>query len=363
MSFHIKYYLIAVLFIALLSGCVNKKTVKTPVVENVTGELMFPQYYNTSRKNMIVSLIQKEPKVSLITRENCQKVMTFELILSNLPRDDYSKFRKSMRGSDLKLEEILSKAKDITLKECKQLTVIRVVETMLRSSRDEAYKGTYAKENNWQLEDGFTQYSIVKGSVSNTNIWLKNGLAIFYRGVCNDIQQVILERKFRRPVDRDFAKRLSWGDLNDAMKVFIEAYKTNCPQTQNFEFKLSYIPIGYRCVNGQQTCTVRTTDDVTSFLKPINSTIEVIRTVKVMALSYKEIIEYLETDDLEKIPNDTVFAKFHNGFIGVYSEHCQSSINDPVTRVHQPIKEITHSDGSITRRKDGEPRACRQLTQ
>ena len=71
------------------------------------------------------------------------------------------------------------------------------------------------------------------------------------------------------------------------MKVFIEAYKTNCPQTQNFEFKLSYIPTGYRCVNSQQTCTVKTSDDVTSFLKPINSTIEEIPTVKVLALSYK----------------------------------------------------------------------------
>lgn len=257
------------------------------------------------------------------------------------------KFKQSKNTEDLPIRGILSAIIKGLEDQCDELESIIIKLNVRHDGKLQEYFGTLKKVNNWELQDGFNSndenYKISINTdemkKATTDYGDNKLLAVSYSGSCEKKPTLHIAPVFAdRESERYYKRTEEMVAFNLVAGRAAQQYAKLCPEVEQINFTLDYLPPNYKCREGQD-CTLVATKDSRASRRGIagvwrisESNFEYTGYQGPIVSTYNDVLRHLEEKDLEPLKHyERLFKMFYVDFLIMYGANCEELLANTVT--------------------------------
>ncbi|WP_111710342.1 hypothetical protein [Lutibacter citreus] len=258
------------------------------------------------------------------------------------------KFKQSKNTEDLPIRGVLSTLIKGLEDQCDELESIIIKLHVRQDGKPQMYTGTLKKVNNWELQNGFNSidenYKISINTDSSKSKYQKDFgtnqlLAVNYNGSCEAKPTLHIAPVFADSESKRYYKRIEdMAAYNLVARRAAQQYAKQCPEVEQINFTLDYLPPNYKCRDGQD-CTLKAIKDIRASRRGIadmwrvnESNFRYTGYQGPILSTYNDVLHHLEKKDLEPLKHyDRLFKMFYVDFLIMYGENCKELLANTVS--------------------------------
>jgi len=276
----------------------------------------------------------------------CSESLAVELT-ATLSGDDAKAYKESRSSNHLPIAEVVNLMKDVLIKQCEQLHVIRVrYRPQQYPQGDYDYHGTLTQAENWRIQDGYVKTAFDEKHLFIIDYHDRNSIGgVYHEASCGD-KEPILFMEPRKKLHA-FSKRMKIFHFVELAKTVSIQYAQQCPQIDRIKFILYPLPSDHRCAEGDECFLISEKHTEANSWEIDQSQLALISSRGPIADAI-DMMEVLAAGEF-RIVHDYLgyFEFFYDAFINAYSTYCRANITDPVGREYRTIHQRFDNYGNL----------------